>query len=157
MSKITVSWCNPVEGQAWADQLRLELVRPCVVLLSGPLGAGKTELVRWLLAPYQISVSSPTFTILQEYTGQSTGGVPFYADHVDLYRVRTEADLESTGFWDLFMQPEHLVFVEWADRLPTSAWPSHGRRIFVEFTKVHNESRELNVEIVPPGILRQES
>ena len=38
-------------------------------------------------------------------------------DHLDLYRVENESDLESTGFWDLFEKEEGLIFVEWAERL----------------------------------------
>ena len=85
-----------------------------VVALVGPLGAGKTEWVRGLAAGLGIDpahVASPTFMIACDYPG------PRSLTHMDLYRLRSEAELEATGFLDL-LAPGTLLAIEWADRLP---------------------------------------
>src|SRR4051812_30752387 len=98
------------EAERWVRGFAVTLKRPCAILLSGDLGAGKTQFVRWFLQELGAGeASSPTFAVHNEYTGPS--GV---IDHVDLYRVRSDADLEATGFWELFQQENGLVFVEWA-------------------------------------------
>lgn len=90
-------------------------------------------------------VASPTFAIHHEYT--SPGGM---IDHVDLYRVKTDEDLEGSGFWDLLRNPQALLFVEWADRLPEEVWPEEWMRVFLRLDKgVEEEARRLNWEVKP--------
>ncbi|MDE3196416.1 MAG: tRNA (adenosine(37)-N6)-threonylcarbamoyltransferase complex ATPase subunit type 1 TsaE [Acidobacteriota bacterium] len=84
-----------------------------VVLLIGNLGAGKTTLTKGIAeglgaAPAD-EVSSPTFTLVHQY------GVDVY--HVDLYRLDTEAEVESLGLTDLF-DNGRVVLLEWAERFP---------------------------------------
>lgn len=84
------------------------------ILLSGPLGAGKSELARafvraWLGDP-QAEVPSPTFTLVQPYEGDR--GVVW---HCDLYRLGDPDEVEELGLADAFA--EAVVLVEWPDRL----------------------------------------
>lgn len=132
------------DTKKWIKSFVPELKRPCVVLLSGPLGAGKTQFVRWLLEELGVQdTASPTFAIHHRYSSRS-GDV----DHVDLYRVKSDQDLEASGFWDLFTQDSGLVFVEWADRLPESVWPKAWRKIQIALEKAGaGEMRELKMEI----------
>lgn len=84
-----------------------------VVLLSGDLGAGKTAFVRGVAAGLGIDpdeVSSPTFTLMQEYRG---GRV--LLRHVDLYRLRP-VDVADLGL-DEFTLGEVITAIEWPDRL----------------------------------------
>ncbi|GIV23954.1 MAG: tRNA (adenosine(37)-N6)-threonylcarbamoyltransferase complex ATPase subunit type 1 TsaE [Bacteroidia bacterium] len=74
-------------------------------LLYGPLGAGKTQLVRAWLGP---EVSSPTFTYIHPYSR----GV-----HVDLYRFPFHSPSRWAELYDL-LEEAPLIFVEWADKLP---------------------------------------
>ncbi|MBX3021314.1 MAG: tRNA (adenosine(37)-N6)-threonylcarbamoyltransferase complex ATPase subunit type 1 TsaE [Bdellovibrionales bacterium] len=136
-----------VAAHAWVKACAAELKRPSVVLLSGPLGAGKTQFVRWFLSEVGASeVASPTFAIHHEY-GTAYGGV----DHVDLYRVESDGDLEASGFWDLFAADQGLVFVEWADRLPEDVWPQSWQRLFLNLEKISEQGRRLTVTLKKPG------
>ena len=87
------------ELQKLASEIKQVFQKPQALLLTGPLGAGKTTFVQMLLEKeYQNPsfVSSPAFTIQHYYPA------PIEAYHIDLYRLKTDEDLESTGFWDTF-------------------------------------------------------
>ena len=90
-----------------------------VVRLDGPLGAGKTQFVK---ACVEIlggeTPDSPTFSVINSYQGCR---VPVY--HVDLYRLESAIDIESTGFWDLFLEKEGILFIEWSSKVPENEWP----------------------------------
>ena len=83
-----------------------------VVLLFGELGAGKTAFVRGVargLGAPDAEVSSPTFTLIQEYAG---GRVTLY--HVDLYRLEPR-EIDDLGLEEL-VSGDGIVAIEWADR-----------------------------------------
>ena len=85
-----------------------------VLLLVGDLGAGKTALVRGLaegLGVLSEDVSSPTFTLMQEYRG---GRVPLI--HVDLYRLNDAREIDELGLDELGMNS--VLAIEWAEKLP---------------------------------------
>jgi tRNA threonylcarbamoyladenosine biosynthesis protein TsaE len=131
------------QTRAWVKSFAREFKRPCAVLLSGPLGAGKTQLVKWFLEDLGVAdAASPTFAIHQEYHAKQ--GV---IDHVDLYRLKSDADLESSGFWDLLRAPQGLLFVEWAERLPENVWPEHWKKIFISIAKSGESSRDISFAI----------
>jgi tRNA threonylcarbamoyl adenosine modification protein YjeE len=119
-------------GREFAVRLR---VGDCVALV-GPLGAGKTALVRGIAAGLGVedgrAVSSPTFVLVQEYAGR----VPIY--HIDLYRLgnpaaihadgapleAAAAELDALGLSE--MLASGVVLIEWAGRaagaLPRPRW-----------------------------------
>jgi tRNA threonylcarbamoyladenosine biosynthesis protein TsaE len=95
-------------------RLAQTLTAGSVVLLVGDLGAGKTALVRGLaeglgVAPEE--VSSPTFTLMQEYRG---GRVPII--HVDLYRLNDPREIDDLGLEELGL--DSVLAIEWAEKLP---------------------------------------
>jgi tRNA threonylcarbamoyl adenosine modification protein YjeE len=97
-----------------AADLARQLPPGSVVLLYGDLGAGKTAFVRGMATGLQIpegEVSSPTFTLVQEYRG---GQRPLF--HADLYRLR-EGEVDDVGIEELGAG-DGVLAVEWAERLP---------------------------------------
>ena len=102
------------ETAAVAQDLAARLRAGSVVLLIGDLGAGKTAFVRGLaqglgIPPHE--VSSPTFTLIQEYRG---GQLPLF--HVDLYRLDDPREIDDLGLDEL--GAAGVVAIEWADKLP---------------------------------------
>jgi tRNA threonylcarbamoyladenosine biosynthesis protein TsaE len=98
------------ETAALGRALGRRLATGAVVLLEGPLGAGKTAFARGLaegLGCDGDDVSSPTFTIVQEYRGTPR------LQHVDLYRL-TPAEVDDLGLEDLL--EDSVMAVEWPDR-----------------------------------------
>jgi tRNA threonylcarbamoyladenosine biosynthesis protein TsaE len=95
-----------------------------VISLSGPLGAGKTLLVKALaraLGVAERAVASPTFVIAGEYP-TSRAGAPWRLVHVDFYRVESEAELEAAGLLD-WLEHGTLLVAEWGERF-SAALPS---------------------------------
>lgn len=86
-----------------------------VVALIGPLGAGKTHLVKGIAEGLQIDnaavVNSPTFVLIQEYEAR----LPMY--HFDAYRLKNEAEFADLGPHEYF-RSRGVSLVEWADKVP---------------------------------------
>jgi tRNA threonylcarbamoyladenosine biosynthesis protein TsaE len=100
------------ETVAAGEQFAATLPPGAVVLLYGQLGAGKTSFVRGLargLGAAADEVSSPTFTIIQEYAGRTA---TLY--HVDLYRLEP-AEVDDLGL-DELVSGDGVVAIEWAER-----------------------------------------
>ena len=89
-----------------------------VITLSGPLSAGKTTLVRGLLAKlgHKGEVPSPSFAIVQPYEDIQ---LPIW--HVDLYRIENASDIEELGLDDI--RQDGALVVEWPEHAGASAWP----------------------------------
>lgn len=84
-----------------------------VVVLSGPLGSGKTVFVRGMaqgLGADGSQVHSPTFTLMHTYPGR----LPFY--HFDLYRLDSSDELARLGFDEYLFDGEGVSAVEWGDK-----------------------------------------
>jgi tRNA threonylcarbamoyladenosine biosynthesis protein TsaE len=104
------------ETAAAGRELAARLTADSIVLLSGDLGAGKTVFVRGLAAGLGADpddVTSPTFTLIQEYRG---GRLPLF--HVDLYRLQSK-EVDDLGLDDL--AAGGVLAIEWPDRLPRPA------------------------------------
>ncbi len=102
------------ETTAAARKLARSLTPGSVVLLFGDLGAGKTAFVRGLAEGLGVpteEVSSPTFTLVQEYRG---GRLPLY--HADLYRLNDAREIADLGLDEL--GENGVLAIEWADKLP---------------------------------------
>jgi tRNA threonylcarbamoyladenosine biosynthesis protein TsaE len=111
-----------------------------IVALIGPLGAGKTHLVRAIAEGLGIrdsrAVSSPTFVLIQEYVAR----LPIY--HFDAYRLRAEAEFFDLGAHEYF-EGDGVCLVEWADRVADALPPEYLR---VMLTVTGETSRRAVVE-----------
>lgn len=86
-----------------------------VIALRGHLGIGKTQLVHGIAKTYlnaDVHVCSPSFTIINRY--EANGKM---IHHLDLYRLSTLEELESTGYWDVIEDPDALILIEWLDQV----------------------------------------
>ena len=105
---------SPEETIALGRELASLLTPPKLVVLRGDLGAGKTTLVKGIAegfnAASQENVTSPTFTLIHEYSGPSA---TLY--HIDLYRVDTQRELETLGLDDL-MSEHSVLLIEWGEK-----------------------------------------
>jgi tRNA threonylcarbamoyladenosine biosynthesis protein TsaE len=113
------------------------------ITLSGGLGAGKTTLARGLLAALGLAgeAPSPTFAIVQTYAPPETR-MP--VAHVDLYRVDDPGEAEELGLDEL--RADHLLLVEWPERLVADAWRD-ALRLAIE--PVGQGGRRLTAQVPP--------
>jgi tRNA threonylcarbamoyladenosine biosynthesis protein TsaE len=103
---------SPLYTDRLGHAIGLSLQGGETLALFGPLGAGKTSLVRGIAAGLgapATAVSSPTFVLIHEYRGR----LPLA--HVDLYRVNSTSEAESTGLQEYF-SGSTVVAIEWADK-----------------------------------------
>lgn len=111
-----------------------------VILLSGPLGVGKTALARGFLDAlgHKGEVPSPTFAIVQPYEELEP---PVW--HVDLYRIEDPSELDELG---LDSAADAVLLIEWPERAGAAAWPGALRLVF-DFTE--GTARRLTAEVPP--------
>jgi tRNA threonylcarbamoyladenosine biosynthesis protein TsaE len=139
------------ETIALGEKLAAELPASAVVLLIGQLGAGKTTLakgiVKGLGAARPDDISSPTFTLIHEYTPLPHGrgsderrGARVY--HIDLYRLDTAAQVATLGLDEIFDR-RAVVLIEWGERFP-ELMPEN--RIEVRLRTTGECSREIAVQ-----------
>ena len=83
-----------------------------IILISGEMGTGKTTLIKQILIGLNVidNISSPTFSIINEYTTKSKDLVY----HMDLYRINKIEELEEIGFFE-YLESGNLCFIEWGD------------------------------------------
>jgi tRNA threonylcarbamoyladenosine biosynthesis protein TsaE len=102
---------NPSETEQIGEKIGRCLKAGDVVKLYGELGAGKTTMVKGIAGAFGIpknDVTSPSFSIITEYDT-----VPRFV-HVDLFRVSSRSDLESTGMWEC-IGGDSVAVVEWPE------------------------------------------
>ncbi|HYU99956.1 MAG TPA: tRNA (adenosine(37)-N6)-threonylcarbamoyltransferase complex ATPase subunit type 1 TsaE [Pyrinomonadaceae bacterium] len=113
------------ETFALGKQIGAQLSGGEVLLLNGPLGAGKTVFVKGLAAAFDIDpeeVTSPSFTLVNPYMGR----LPLF--HIDLYRLdEGVAAAHAVDLEELLTDERAVIVIEWAERLrnyplPTEVW-----------------------------------
>ena len=111
--------------------------------LRGELGAGKTCFVRGLArgleVPDEVPITSPTFTLVNQYPGRTE------LRHADFYRVESYARLADAGFDDL-LDPYGALVVEWPERFER-ALPDERLEIRIELLS----ERERRLDLLPRG------
>ena len=116
---------------------------PCVISLVGDLGAGKTTFAKGFALGLGIedTITSPTFTIMNEYQGKN---FPLY--HFDMYRLSSKEEAINCGFEEYFdlTKLKGVVLVEWAENVKGLLPALH---IEIQFKKVDDNTREISVSV----------
>jgi tRNA threonylcarbamoyladenosine biosynthesis protein TsaE len=129
-------------GERLGLRLASEFPAGAVVLLVGPLGAGKTVLARGIARGLGIQdqLVSPTYTIISEYrTGLTT------VHHVDLYRIEGREQMENLGLEDI-MAGDGYVLVEWGEKIGEVLAPSRAEHLRVTLSLAPDGGRDILVE-----------
>ena len=118
-----------------------------VIALCGPLGSGKTHLIKGIAmgagADDGENVNSPTFVIVNEYEGR------LHIYHIDAYRLNSVSEFEMLGFDD-FCTPGSVVLIEWADKVEVALQALDTIRIALEHAG--ETSRTIHIKNIPEYI-----
>ncbi|SCY74212.1 tRNA (adenosine(37)-N6)-threonylcarbamoyltransferase complex ATPase subunit type 1 TsaE [Alkaliphilus peptidifermentans] len=129
---------NQQETEAIAEKLGSMVKKGDIICLTGDLGAGKTVFSKSFAKGLGVQevVTSPTFTIVQEYQGR----IPMY--HFDVYRVNQPHEMDDIGF-DEYVFGDGVCIIEWAsiikEILPENC-------LWIEIQVTGAESRTICVE-----------
>ena len=129
---------NEHETEAFGRELATLISAPAVLCLYGELGAGKTALVRGLAEGMGLNctVSSPTFTIVNEYLGERE------LIHFDMYRINGAEELFDIG-WEDYLRRNAVLAVEWSENVEDAF---DGSEIRIRFEKLSDTERRITVE-----------
>lgn len=127
------------ETRAIGKSLAKEVSCGTVVALTGELGSGKTCLIQGICNGLNVRqhVTSPTFTIINEYQGR----LPVF--HIDLYRLGVLQEIEQTGFEE-YLFGSGVCLIEWADKV-TPLLPEHRIDIRLDLILKHSSWRKLSI------------
>ena len=129
---------SPVETENIGAALARVLPAGTVIAYRGDLGAGKTAFTRGLARGlgYAEPVTSPTYTIVNEYLG---GRLPLF--HFDMYRLASADDLWDIG-WEDYLDRNGICAVEWSENVEEALEGA----ISVTIEKTGEESRRITIE-----------
>ena len=128
----------PQETEALGEALAKTLMPGTVIAYRGDLGAGKTAFTRGLARGlgYAEPVTSPTYTIVNEYLG---GRLPLF--HFDMYRLRSSEDLWDIG-WEDYLERGGVCAVEWSENVADAM----EEPILVTIEKLGEDARRITIE-----------
>ena len=131
---------NEAQTQKFAQKFAKRLKSPCIILLHGDLGAGKTHFTKGLAKGLKSKdvVTSPTFTIMNTYEG---GRMPIY--HFDMYRLKSESEAREAGLEEYFNLKtlKGVSVVEWVENVPGLI--NENKIIDIKIEKLENENFRL--------------
>ena len=137
--QVKITSCSIDETQSLGQKIGGLLSAGTVVALTGDLGSGKTSFVqglaRGLDVPGEYYITSPTYTMINEYPGR------FALFHIDLYRIERGIDFEDIGLGNI-LYGDGVVAVEWANKLYENLPDKH---IAIHFKILDNDLREIRI------------
>ncbi len=130
---------SPEETIRTAEKLGSLIGAGDMIAFKGGLGAGKTTFTRGLAIGLVMKdvVSSPTFALVNDYRGER---ITLY--HFDMYRISTEEELESTGFYDYPFE-ENAAVIEWSENI-SEFLPEN--TIYITINAISENEREIIIE-----------
>ena len=129
---------SPAQTEAVGAALGKNIKSGTVIAYRGDLGAGKTAFTRGLARGlgYTEPVTSPTYTIVNEYLG---GRLPLF--HFDMYRLKSSDDLWDIG-WEDYLERGGVCAVEWSENVDDAM----ENAIYVTIEKTGDEARRITIE-----------
>ena len=136
----TIITHNESETLVEGEKLGRTLAPGAVVALCGGLGSGKTVFTRGLASGLGISmnVSSPTFTIVNEYPGI----IPLF--HFDLFRLESAYELFDIG-WDDYLERGGVCAVEWSEKAPCAFYTD---AVVVNLESLGENTRRIEITVL---------
>lgn len=130
------------ETEEFAASLAKTFVGGEIITLDGDLGAGKTAFVRGIAKGLGIKdrVSSPTFTIVNEYRN---GKIPLF--HFDVYRIDSSEEMYDIG-WEDYISQNAVVVVEWSVNISDIFDTKHITVTITKDLSVSEQYREITIE-----------
>ncbi len=129
-----------LETQYLSQKLGELINQPLVIALSGDLGSGKTAFVQGLAKGLEVPdgyyITSPTFTLINEYPGR------YPLVHMDLYRLENISDLADIGL-DEVLHGQAVIAIEWADKLSDDLPAEH---LWVALEIIDDDCRTLSLK-----------
>lgn len=131
-------------GALLAQALLADASLPRFVALYGDLGVGKTAFTRGFthFAVPTAKVKSPTFALVNEYIGEKVK-----ICHFDMYRIESEDDLYSIGFYD-YLNGRNLCITEWSEKIEESLPDSYVRVEIIKNDMNTPDSREIQISVI---------
>ena len=135
---MTYTTNSPMETEAVGAALGKNIKSGTVIAYRGDLGAGKTAFTRGLARGlgYTEPVTSPTYTIVNEYLG---GRLPLF--HFDMYRLKSSDDLWDIG-WEDYLERGGVCAVEWSENVEDAM----ENAIYVTIEKIGDGARRITIE-----------
>ena len=130
---------SEAQTEAVGEQFARNLADGTVVAMYGDLGAGKTAFVRGMARGMGLTcrVSSPTFTIVNEYEG---GRLPLF--HFGMYRLGSSEELFDIG-WEDYLSRGAVCAVEWSENVQDAFF---GDEVVVRIEKLNDTDRKITIE-----------
>jgi len=129
---------SPEQTEALGERLAALLKPGTVIAYLGDLGAGKTAFTRGLARGLGVTerVTSPTYTIVNEYTG---GRMPLF--HFDMYRLGSSEELFDIG-WEDYLERGGICAVEWSENV----WDALEDPIVITVSRLDEDTRKIVIE-----------
>jgi len=147
MSLKTFTTTSAAQTRAFGAKLARELKGGEIIALVGHLGSGKTTFIKGLAKGLGVkdTITSPTFVLMKIYKTKHKSIRKFV--HVDCYRV-PGIELASVGLTDYLNQPDTVVAIEWAEKLPKKIKPS----LLIAFnSSKETDSKLIKISELPTG------
>ncbi|MGA2094260.1 MAG: tRNA (adenosine(37)-N6)-threonylcarbamoyltransferase complex ATPase subunit type 1 TsaE [Sedimentisphaerales bacterium] len=148
MKNFNITTNSPQETIDFGRRFGSQLRGGEVIALCGPLGSGKTHLIKGIVKGLDAEgtvneVTSPTFVLVNEYAGRLD------IFHIDAYRLDSIAQFEQIGFDD-YCYPGSVVLIEWADKIEKAL--AGINYIKVELAHISPSSRAISIKDAPDYI-----
>ena len=117
-----------------------------IVAFYGCLGSGKTQFIKGICDFFNVEeiVTSPTFSIINQYFGTvDRADVPIY--HIDLYRIKSTAELNEIGFYDCLFSKNAIKLVEWSEKA-NGTFPKDRFNVTIQTNEKNEDQRNFVIE-----------